>query len=135
MSLTSAVPERRAGLLPHAARWPLEDLAAAIREHAAAIQDRVTVAWVVLGGINTGRDEVEALGRFFAGIPLRINLIDVNDPRPDGFRRATEEELSRFWDGLTKVLGVPVVRRYSGGITANAACGMLASLRSVDSDS
>ena len=129
VSLTSAIPERRAQLLPVATRWPLEELAAAVREHAEAIGDRVTVAWVVLGGINTGRDEVEALGRLFGGVPLRINLIDVNDPRPDGFRRATDEELRVFRDGLTEVLGVPVVRRYSGGISANAACGMLASTR------
>jgi 23S rRNA (adenine2503-C2)-methyltransferase len=130
VSLTSAIPERRAQLLPVATRWPLEDLAAAVREHAAAIGDRVTIAWVVLGGVNTGRDEVEALGRLFDGVPLRINLIDVNDPRPDGFRRATDEELRVFRDGLTEVLGVPVVRRYSGGIAASAACGMLASTRS-----
>ncbi|MFH1530538.1 MAG: radical SAM protein [Pseudomonadota bacterium] len=129
VSLTSAVPERREHLLPVATRWSLEELAAAVREYAEAIRDRVTVAWVVLGGVNTGRDEVEALGRLFAGVPLRINLIDVNDPRPDGFRRATEEELRWFRDGLTEVLGVPVVRRYSGGIGANAACGMLASVR------
>jgi len=129
ISLTSAIPTRREGLLPGAARWPLEELAAAVREYAEAISDRVTVAWVVLGGINTGRDEVEALGRLFAGVPLRISLIDVNDPRPGGFRRATDEELRLFRDGLTEVLGVPVVRRYSGGIGANAACGMLASIR------
>jgi len=127
VSLTSAIPARRASLLPAASRWPLEEVAAAVRDHATAIRDRVTVAWVVLGGVNTGRDEVEALGRLFAGVPLRINLIDVNDPRPDGFRRADREELDRFRDGLTEVLGVPVVRRYSGGVAANAACGMLAS--------
>ncbi len=130
VSLTSAIPERRASLLPVATRWPLEELAASVREYAEAIQDRVTLAWVVLGGINTGRDEVEALGRLFEGVPLRINLIDVNDERPDGFRRATDEEMRVFRDGLTEVLGVPVVRRYSGGISANAACGMLASTRS-----
>ena len=130
VSLTSAIPDRRMTLLPAAANWPLDGLATAIREYAEAIDDRVTVAWVVLGGVNTGRDEVEALGSLFAGVPLRINLIDVNDPRPDGFRQATDEELRVFWDGLTEVLGVPVVRRYSGGVAANAACGMLASLRS-----
>ena len=133
ISLTSAIPERRVALLPMAAAWPLDDLAAAIRSHAEAIGDRVTVAWVVLGGVNTGRDEVEALGRLFANVPMRLNLIDVNDPRPDGFRRASLEELDRFRDGLTEVLGVPVVRRYSGGVAANAACGMLASIHGVDS--
>jgi 23S rRNA (adenine2503-C2)-methyltransferase len=61
-------------------------------------------------------------------VHLRFDLIDVNDPRPDGYRRATEAELAHFRDRL-RTLGVPVVRRYSGGIAAHAACGMLAARR------
>jgi 23S rRNA (adenine2503-C2)-methyltransferase len=65
----------------------------------------------------------------FEGVPLRLNLIDVNDARPDGYRRATDSELSSFRDEL-RPLGIPIVRRYSGGAAKHAACGMLASLRS-----
>lgn len=87
----------------------------------------MTIAWVVLGGINTGRDEVDALQRLFADVPLRLNLIDVNviDDEPRGYRRATDEELGAFRDDLRR-LGIPVVRRYSGGAARHAACGMLA---------
>jgi adenine C2-methylase RlmN of 23S rRNA A2503 and tRNA A37 len=91
----------------------------------------VTIAWVVLGGINTDRDEIEALHRHFDGIPLRLNLIDVNDARPNGYRRATDEELSHFRDALRTLEDVPVVRRYSGGAARHAACGMLASTRHI----
>jgi 23S rRNA (adenine2503-C2)-methyltransferase len=125
ISLTSTDPERRAALLPGVAHWPLEDLADAIRAHARTTGDRVTIAWVVLGGVNTGEDEIDGLRRLFAGAHLRFDLIDVNDPRPDGFRRATEAELTHFRDRL-RTLGVPVVHRTSGGIAAHAACGMLA---------
>ena len=125
VSLTSAIDERRRSLVPLAAAWPVSELAEAIREVQRASGARITIAWVVLGGINTGRDEVEALGRLFAGVPLRINLIDVNDARPDGYRRASDEELASFRDAL-RSLEVPVVRRYSGGAAKHAACGMLA---------
>ena len=125
VSMTSAVDSRRRDLLPHAAAWPVAQLAAAVREYQMSSRDRATVAWVVLGGINTGSDEVEALRELFAGVPLRLNLIDVNDPRDGGFQRASEEELSRFRDEL-RTLGIPVVRRYSGGAAKHAACGMLA---------
>ncbi len=128
VSLTSTISQRRSALMPAAARWPLEELADAIRDHAAASGTRVTVAWVVLGGVNTGPEEVEGLRRLFGDTPLRINLIDVNDPRPDGFRRATPRELDRFRDRL-RALGMPVVRRYSGGASTHAACGMLAARR------
>jgi 23S rRNA (adenine2503-C2)-methyltransferase len=42
-----------------------------------------------------------------------------------GFRVPTEEERSHFHDRLAQ-LGVPVVRRYSGGKDIDAACGQLA---------
>ncbi len=125
VSLTSAVDERRRTLMPMAAAWPVRELAGAVRAYQASSGGRATIAWVVLGGINTGVDEVEALRELFAGVPLRLNLIDVNDARPDGFRRAGEDELARFRDAL-RTLGIPVVRRYSGGAARHAACGMLA---------
>lgn len=128
VSLTSAIDERRRALLPSASAWPVSELAEAIRTYQSATGGRATIAWVVLGGINTGGDEVDALRTLFDGVPLRLNLIDVNDARPDGFVRASEDELSRFRDEL-RTLGIPIVRRYSGGAARHAACGMLAALR------
>ena len=128
VSLTSAIDARRRELLPVAGAWPVRELAGAVRGYQRAVGGRVTLAWVVLGGINTGSDEVDALREHFAGVPLRLNLIDVNDARPDGYRRATESELAAFRDAL-RTLDVPVVRRYSGGAARHAACGMLAAMR------
>jgi 23S rRNA (adenine2503-C2)-methyltransferase len=128
VSLTSTVAHRRQELLPVAGRTDLSELVAAIRDYSEVAQDRTTVAWVVIGGVNTGDDEVEGLRTLLGELPLRINLIDVNDNRPDGFRRANPEELRSFLDRL-QVLGVPVVRRYSVGSDQNSACGMLAARR------
>jgi 23S rRNA (adenine2503-C2)-methyltransferase len=125
VSLTSAIEARRAHYLPVTKKWGLDELASAIRELHAAHGERVTVAWVVMGGVNTGQDEVDALGALLGDLPLRLNLIDVNDA---GFARASADELDAFRDRL-RVLGVPVVRRYSGGRERHAACGMLAATR------
>jgi len=129
VSLTSAIDGRRRQLLPAAGAWPVSELAEAVRAYQRAAGGRVTLAWVVLGGINTGPDEVEALRELFRDVPLRLNLIDVNDARPDGYRRATPGELGSFRDAL-RTLDLPVVRRYSGGAARHAACGMLAAMRS-----
>ena len=129
VSLTSAIDARRRRLLPKASAWSVRQIADAIRAYQQSAGERVTIAWVLLGGINTGDDEVEAIRSSFTGIPLRISMIDVNDARPGGFRRATAAELASFRDGL-RTLGVPVVRRYSGGAARHAACGMLAAIRS-----
>jgi len=127
VSLTSAIDERRRELLPVGGAWPVRELAEAVRAYQRAAGGRVTIAWVMLGGINTGCDEVEALRELFHDVPLRINLIDVNDARPDGFRPPSPDELAKFRDAL-RTLEVPVVRRYSGGSAKHAACGMLANL-------
>ena len=128
VSMTSAIDARRRSLLPVAGAWPAAELAGAVRTYQRAAGGRVTIAWVVLGGINTGADEVEALRALFEGVPLRLNLIDVNDARPNSYRRASPEELDAFRDAL-RTLGIPVVRRYSGGAARHAACGMLAGKR------
>ena len=132
VSLTSAIPERRAELLPVAGRHDLAELADAIREYAESNRfGRTTVAWVMLGGVNTGQDEVDALVELLAGVRLRLNIIDVNDPRPDGYRQPDKAELKEFMDRL-QALKAPIVRRYSGGSKTHAACGMLASVHSDD---
>jgi 23S rRNA (adenine2503-C2)-methyltransferase len=125
VSLTSALPERRRSLLPVAGKWSLEELADAIRALHRSQGRRVTVAWVLISGVNTGPEEVAALQALLPDVPLRVNLIDVNDPRPGGFRRADDAERGAFLDRL-QVLHAPIVRRYSVGAEQNSACGMLA---------
>ncbi len=128
VSLSSAIASKRKSLLPIAGETPLEEVADAIRAHAEQSRTRATIAWVVMGGVNTGTDEVEALRDLLGDVPLRFNLIDVNDARPDGFKRAAEAERAAFMDALS-TLDVPMVRRYSGGQGKHAACGMLAAKR------
>ena len=128
VSLTSTVQQRRAALLPVAARWEVPEVCDAIRAYAASCGQRVTIAWVTIAGLNTGDDEVEGLKALLGDLPLRINLVEVNDPRPGGFAAPGIEELDRFRNAL-KACGWPVVRRYAGGRQAHAACGMLASVR------
>lgn len=126
VSLTSAIAEKRKTLLPVAGNFTLDDVASAIREYAAVAKGRMTIAWVVMSGVNTGQDEVDALKKLLGDLPLRVNLIDVNDARDGGYQPASPEELKAFLDRLS-VLKVPLVRRYSGGKNKHAACGMLAS--------
>jgi 23S rRNA (adenine2503-C2)-methyltransferase len=127
VSITTALAERRKRLLPIASRQPFEELCDAVREYAERSGRRVTLAWVLCGGDNHDEAEVRALAHHFAGVPILVNLIDVNDPRPDGFRRASDAERSAFFDAL-QALRAPIVRRYSGGAARHAACGMLASV-------
>lgn len=129
VSLTSAIADRRRTLLPVASRWSLDELADALRAYHLATRRRVTVAWVLIGGVNCGVDEVDALRALLGDVPLRVNLIDVNDARQEGaaLRRATVDERAGFLDHLS-TLRMPMVRRYSVGQGQSSACGMLAAV-------
>jgi 23S rRNA (adenine2503-C2)-methyltransferase len=125
LSLTSAFSEKRAQLVPITARYGVPELAAAMRRHAARRGGPVSIGWVLIAGFNSGDEEADELGRLFAGVPVRISVIDVNDPT-GAHLRASDEERSRFLSALSRN-GLGFVRRYSGGTDIHAACGMLAS--------
>jgi 23S rRNA (adenine2503-C2)-methyltransferase len=129
ISLGAATDEKRANLVPLAARTPVSEVIAAARRHALARRDRVMLSYVCISGINVGVDDALALGRLIGNTPVRLDLIDVTDPTGQ-FHPPTAEELRRFRDALTLHVGQPVVRRYSGGKDIMAACGTLAGLGS-----
>ncbi len=124
VSLTSADAGRRRTLLPVEAAYPLPELHAALAEYCAASGERVTLAWTLISGFNTRIEDARDLARWIGDLPVRIDLIDVNDP--DGrFVPPGDAELNRFRDALRKEVKAPVARRYSGGGDVGAACGLL----------
>jgi 23S rRNA (adenine2503-C2)-methyltransferase len=125
VSLTSADSEQRRQLLPIENVHPLPELMAAIREYHAATGKRVTLAWTALSGITTRPEDARLLAELTAGLPVKLDLIDVNDASGE-FLPPTAAELNAFRDALTRELGMPVVRRYSGGQDVHGGCGMLA---------
>ena len=66
-----------------------------------------------------------ALGALIGDTPVRLDLIDVTDPT-GRFHPPDDDERRLFRDALTRYVGQPVVRRYSGGKEIRAACGTLA---------
>lgn len=125
VSLNSADPEQRLALMPVEAAYPTSELVAAMREYTETTGRRFVIAWTMLSGVNTRVEDVERLADLVRGLPIKLDLIDVNDPTGQ-FRPPSRDELHTFRDALTARLGVPVGRRYSGGRDIHAACGMLA---------
>ena len=125
VSLTTADPQRRAELMPVERTYPTPELLSALREYHAATGLRVTLAWIMIDGINTRPEDAAQLAELTRGLPVKIDLIDVNDPTGH-FLPPTPETLATFRDALRQHLAAPVARRYSGGSDIHAACGMLA---------
>lgn len=125
ISLGAATDDKRARLVPIAARTPVAEVMAAARRHALARRDRVMLSYVCIAGENVSADDARALGDLIGDTPVRLDLIDVTDPT-GRFEPPTAKELSVFRDALSRYVGQPVVRRYSGGKDIRAACGTLA---------
>ena len=122
-SVTSAIPEKRARLMPVERTHPLPELVRAIARYAHTRRERAMVAYVCIRGVNMGQEDAEALRDAFAGVPIKLDLIEVTDPT-GRYQPPDDRELARFRDQL-QILGAPVVRRYSGGKDIGAACGTL----------
>lgn len=128
VSLTSADPLRRRELMPAEAIYPLSELMPAIRDYHLVSGRRVTLAWILISGFNTRTEDALQLSELTEGLPLTLDLIDVNDVT-GRFLPPAPGELDAFRDALRLHLKMPVARRYSGGQDIQAACGMLASLQ------
>lgn len=125
ISVTSARAALRRTLIPMEGKYPISEVIAAARRYREQKGYLVMLAYVLLGGVNTTDEEAEALKVLLEQMPARLSLIDWNPVHGLDFRPPTDQERSRFHDRLAQ-LGVPVVRRYSGGKDISAACGQLA---------
>ncbi len=125
ISLGAATNAKRTQLVPVASRWSLREVMDAARRHAEARRGRVMLAYVCIAGENVGEDDARALGALIGDTPVRLDLIEVTDPT-GRYRPPSDEELRAFRDALTRHVGQPIVRRYSGGADIDAACGTLA---------
>ena len=79
----------------------------------------------MISGFNTRKEDALQLAELTAGLPVTLDLIDVNDPT-GRYRPPGPAERAEFRDALRAHLRQPVARRYSGGADIHAACGMLA---------
>jgi 23S rRNA (adenine2503-C2)-methyltransferase len=125
VSLNTADPIRRRQLMPIEQTYPTSQLIAALRDYHQATGRRVILAWTMIAGVNTRSEDAAMLANLIEGLPVKLDLIDVNDPT-GRFQPPSPDELAVFRDALSAELGVPVARRYSGGRDIQAACGMLA---------
>src|SRR5262249_2810947 len=79
VSLTAATWQKRRSLMPVENTWPIEELIAAVREHAEVTRERVMIEYVAISGVNCSTDDAARLAELLAGIPIRFNIIEVND--------------------------------------------------------
>lgn len=130
-SVASARPAVRRRLMPIDAAHPMDEVVAAIEEHARTTGLAPMWAVTPLAGVNDTDDDARALAELArgfetrTGIRPRVSVVPYNaidEGAADPFARG---DVARFVAALA-ACGVRAHVRYSGGSDVAAACGQLA---------
>ena len=125
VSLHSARQSVREQLMPFAEKFPLEDLAHAIKYWYEKTSKAVTYEYVVWKGINDDDQDINALVDFCKISPCKVNLIEYNPIGDDQFFQAEKDRINAYETALEAERITVTVRR-SRGKDIDAACGQLA---------
>jgi len=123
LSLHAPDDELRSRMMPVNDRYPLRDVLAECRRHAAATNRRVFVEYVMLAGVNDSPEQGRALAALLGPDDFKVNLIPYNPTgRYDG---APRDRIAAFIAQLERAR-VPATVRLTRGRDIEAACGQLA---------
>ena len=125
LSLHATTDELRGQLMPLARQWDLAALRDILRGIPWRRRESVTIAYLLLDGLNDTRDDARRLAEWLKGLPAKLNLLEFNPYPGCCCRRASPEKLAAFRQWL-KDLGVFNTLRHSRGSDVLAACGQLA---------
>lgn len=124
ISLHAPTQELRARIMPTAAQLPLDELIDILEHYPLQSRERVTIEYLLLGGVNDSLDHARALVKLLSRLKCKVNLIAFNPGPGIPYKSPTQEAVLAFekllWDkGMTCTL------RKSKGQDIAAACGQL----------
>lgn len=126
VSLNATTDEVRSVVMPVNKRYPLETLLAALRDFPLKRRKRITIEYVMLGGVNDTDADLRRLPKLLHGIPCKINLIPYNENAGLGFSTPDRSQIVTWHESLL-AKGIETTIRWSKGVDIDAACGQLAS--------
>ena len=124
ISLHGATDAVRDKIMPVNRKYPLEELISACEAYQQAKGRMIWVEYILIDGVNTGPEQVEALSCLAKRLQCKVNLIPYNPVDGIELKRPSDETVARFRDGLHH-LGVRVTVRTEKGTDIDAACGQL----------
>lgn len=124
ISLHAPNDELRSRLMPVNRQYPLAELMSAAGHYAERTGRRVTYEYILIDGVNDGREQAETLVKLLRGQTAGVNLIPVNPVPERGFRRPSVQRVNYFARCLMSH-GVTTTVRKEMGADIAAACGQL----------
>ena len=126
VSINAPDRKRREEIMPITAKYPLDELIAALKRYPADKHREITIEYVLLAGFNDAPSDAVALARMIRGLDAKVNAIPFNEDAnlPSWMKRPTDAAIDRFADTLVHN-GAGVTVRRSKGREIAAACGQL----------
>jgi 23S rRNA (adenine2503-C2)-methyltransferase len=123
LSLHAPTDDLRSAIMPVNERYPLETVVEECRKHAARVNRRVFVEYVMLADVNDSVGHARELGELLGPDDFKVNLIPYN---PTGmYDGSSRDRIAAFRYELERAR-VPVTVRLTRGRDIEAACGQLA---------
>lgn len=127
-SLHSPFEQERSKIMPINRRWTAASVLEFLGEHFRTHNPDgfILVQYTLIHRVNDTAEHAAALVELLKGLPVKINLIPLNEVEPSRLTAPAPEALHRFRD-LIHQSGIRVMIRYSKGQDIAAACGQLVS--------
>ena len=125
VSLNSSTDEQRSYLMPINKKYPQELLLATLKKYPLANRRRITIEYVLLGGVNDSVADARRLVRLLHGIKVKVNLIPFN-PWPGSELQAPTADAVQAFEDVLRDSPLTVMLRREKGKDILAACGQLA---------
>jgi 23S rRNA (adenine2503-C2)-methyltransferase len=124
VSLNATTDELRSQIMPINRKYPLKELLKACREFPLPSSRKITIEYVMIGGLNDSLEDAKRLLKLTSDIPNKVNLIPFNEHEGCGFKSPSQAAVDAFHKYLID-RNVTVITRSSRGGEISAACGQL----------
>ena len=116
----------REKIMPIEKKYNIEELKKALIEFNKITKDRVTIEYILIGGLNDTKECAIELIELLKDIKCNINLIPYNPINSDNdFKKPNKKDMLKF-KYLLEASGKKVTIRLERGADIDAACGQLA---------
>jgi 23S rRNA (adenine2503-C2)-methyltransferase len=125
LSLHSPFPEERKLIVPIENKYPSAGIIRIMKEANLKKGRRLTVAYIMISGLNDTDRHLEGLISLLTGSTIRVNLLPYHAVNEDYNVSSSPEKMQFFKHNLV-MSGISASVRKSRGADISAACGLLA---------
>lgn len=125
VSLHSAIQEKRDLLMPAMVNQRLPELKRAIQNYIDKKNRRVTFEYMMIDGVNDGKEDMSALIDFCSGLLCHVNLITLNEVDSEIYMAPSPAHRMNEWVSQLESKHISATIRKSKGTDIAGACGQL----------